>query len=548
MTLNNIPEDVLADDIADDEIVEVTKEVPPNDADEEVPVPPAAPIHNNPIISPFKEPEEYDESQVTLNLQGDVVSREELAKLIVDYKIRLQKSGVNPDGDTTLSELQRSKAIAEVVTFLDGEFYDRLNSPDANWVQTIDSISTADKPAVSKKIRPGHIVFRVADDVEDLEGKNAMRYLSRLTGTGVPTKVQLWHSGLTLSLDAFRDRRLLDLNIAINRERVQLGNATRGASFSGDDVYIVMIIVDFILDHVIECNMRGWNKKLLMSHILTLDIPALLAGALGAIYPSGYPVYHDCKNVVTGKCSYNLVAERKPNDDYQPDSMLEFIKVTRVDTNKLDPTQIAHMSLGADSVTKKDVRDYQSKMSANVINDDGEVWTNGSDVVKAIFKVPNLVDYERESKDWIGRIVNMVDRAASLEAGLTADERVAKKQEFLERYSSTLDSLKHISWISHFEVISEDGTVRTISEDSAVKESLEMFSGAVNFKSELDDKIQHFKEENMISYTGIPNFACPVCGESQTEEDSITPTLIPINMVGMFFLVLEWRAHTVLIQ
>jgi len=113
----------------------------------------------------------------------------------------------------------------------------------------------------------------------------------------------------------------------------------------------------------------------------------------------------------------------------------------------------------------------------------------------------------------------------------------------LERYSGTLDTLKHISWISHFEILSGDGSVRTISEASAVKESLEIFSEADGFKTEFTKKIQRFKEDSILAYTGIPNFECPVCKSSQVDDDSKLPTLIPINVVGLFFLVLEWRRY-----
>ena len=100
--------------------------------------------------------------------------------------------------------------------------------------------------AKGSAVRIGYPTFNLDDNGETLSGKTALRYLNKITKTGNVTKIPLWHSGLVVTVDPFSEQEMLDLNMVLERQQIQLGMETRGASFTGDDIHVVCNIVDFI--------------------------------------------------------------------------------------------------------------------------------------------------------------------------------------------------------------------------------------------------------------------------------------------------------------
>lgn len=397
--------------------------------------------------------------------------------------------------------------------------------------------------AEGKGIRIKHPKYKASHDNDELSGPEAFKYISGMVGVGNVTIIPLWHSGLVITLDSFRERKLLTLSLDIARHRIGLGSATRGASFTGDDVYIVGTIVDFILSHVIDCNLKGWRMDKLKALILVNDIPALLAGALSGIYPSGYPIAHSCINSGTSKCNYTSELKRKDNGDYEPDGLLDFSKVLWVDKSRLDNTAITHMSVTEQLYSNGDVKRYQTARTDNIPNGDDLIWQHpsGTGGIRVHFKIPSIKEYTVMSKNWISQVVAMVDSAMLLEADLDADELKAKRNQLMIDYSMTMDVVKHANWIGYITVIDPDGSERSVSGDDDINKSLEIFNEIEGFTDKFVSLAQQYKENSIFAFTGLPNFECPVCHEGQVDPNNARPTLIPINMVGYFFTILEWR-------
>lgn len=434
-----------------------------------------------------------------------------------------------------LAELISGFTSVSVSTYDNGEFNRTADRPSAEYVQYITGTD-------GRQIRTSYPKVVLPSDTEVISGRTGMQYLARTVGGGNPTKVPLWMSGIVLSLDTFKERSILELNIALEKHRVDLGNSTRGASFTGDDVLLTMVIVDFILDHVIDCSIKGWTRKLLYDRINVLDIPWLMQGALASIYPSGYPVYHVCKNVALGKCNHVIKANRDDNGNIEPDSMMSFGKLGVVDRTVLSTVMITHMSALMGGRTVAELEAYQSEVAGKVENDELVHTTDTGVVITVKFKPCSINDYSQSGRQWANSITTMVDRTLLNETYVDDEERINKRNRVLNSYAVTLDLLKHLNWISYISVQEPNDSVRVINGSDEIRESLEILSNTKGFKSNLTTAAQQYKEDSTFALIGLPNYQCPECKTGQAAPDSKCPTLIPLNMTGYFFIIMGWRA------
>jgi hypothetical protein len=401
--------------------------------------------------------------------------------------------------------------------------------------------------AKGEQIRISYPSLTLPDNDSVLSGKAATRYLSKITKTGNTTKIPLWHSGIVITIDPFSETEMLDLNIELSRNQLEIGSKTRGASFTGDDIYVVGTLIDFILPHVVSCNLTAFDRTNLSKIILSNDIPALFAGALASIYPAGYPVIHSCLNKELGLCDYNLTANRKDNNDYYPDSLLDFTKILWVDKSLLTIEDLDHMSLPAQSIKYEDIKAYQKKLLSRVIGDNNrvEVWKLVTDNRKMSidvgFKVPTLAEYSKTATTWVNSVERMAEAALAKDTTLLDKAKENKRIKLLNSYARTNELVKHLGWIEYILVTEEDGTIRTINDEKTIKEALENFIQLETFKEKFEEAARVFKENSIIAWTGFPNFKCPVCGSGQTNPESRNPSLIPINMTGYFFSIMAWR-------
>lgn len=492
-----------------------------------------------PYVSPYTEITDTAivDNNITQMLPNVYSTAEEMDNDITKIEQQLKDKSGTPSKED-LNRLNDAISIYSSINygfFENNEYGAALNTTPNTFVQYL----VGDK---GKNVRIGYPSFKIKDDVETLEGPVAMRYLSKLTAVGNVTVVPLWHSGLKLTLNVFKEQALLDLNIKLARQRVLIGNNTRGASFTGDDVHTVNVIVDFILDHVIDSNLKNHTTARLRKLILVTDIPALLCGALSAIYPGGYPVAHSCINTMNNTCDYNISPKRKEDGDYEPESLLDFTKLLWVDRSRVGSSARSFMSDDTKKYTNEEIINYQAQLYGNLDKALGKkIYTRGNVGITVVFKVPTISEYIVTCNNWVERIMTMVDSAIALDTDLSGDERKEKRGKLLNSYAYTLDLLKYENWIDYFKVSDEDGIVKTITSPDAIRESLEVFSGIDKFKENFEKAVQIYKEEITLAFTGLPNFKCPNCGAGQVEPNSKHPTLIPVNMVGYFFIIMVRR-------
>lgn len=404
------------------------------------------------------------------------------------------------------------------------------------------------------KLRMAYQNVNIDKEAETISGDTALRYLSKITNTGRPIKIYLWHSGIWLTLSPFTENELLDLNIALQDEKQTLGINTLGASFSGDDVHIVGTIIEFIMTHIENngCNIKDYTVNKLRKLISVRDIPCLLIGALSVIYPDGYPIFHPCVNTKTEiKCTYNLTAEKKENGDFKPDSKLHFNRMWYTNPQHFTQEDISIFSAPFKTIKSEEAIALQNRLNGNVAVDTRKqmVWSIEEEDIGITefyvgFKSPNLEDYLNSATEWVNEVSKMADEAISINSALSLSDREAKREKHLSSYAAVTELVKHSGWVKYFTLKEPNGREVTINDTATIKNYLKQYAMIDGFSESFNKALQAYKEDSIIAWTGIPNYECPECKCGQTDADSKTPTIIPINPVSYFFSTMVFRGRS----
>ena len=366
-------------------------------------------------------------------------------------------------------------------------------------------------------------------------------------GTSRPTAQPLWNSGILIRVDTIPESQLLALQEIMSQTNISLGMSTKGAVFSGDDVYILGTLLEFILDRVLDSTLKDGDPDTLADTILITDAPGILASTLASIYPKGYPMIHECVNVEKGKCDFIIKSEKDELGIYKPDSMLDFSKIWWADRRKLSPTDVSYFSKPIGSVTAKEIKEYQERLGT-VVNPEkfyeytfesarGSVRQNIT--YRVHFRVPTISRYLKETNRWITAVGDMVDRIIAKDSETSETARRERRMILLSEQSFSLDITKHRAWLDRLEIHYPDGTVHTVDDQDTVDEVLLEASRLKGFHKGFTSSIREFKESMTIGHAGVNNFACPKCGEGQVDPDEKFKSLIPLNLVSCFFTLME---------
>lgn len=376
-----------------------------------------------------------------------------------------------------------------------------------------------------------------------LTGPTALMALQSAMGVGRPTKIPLWHSGIVLTVSNFKESEILGLSHSLNEQRIELGYATQGFLFSGSDVNLVMTIVDFILDHAIACNLNGWmqgDRSVLKSLILVSDIPALLAGGLDSMYPSGYPSERHCKNTGTEKCDYVSPLELDvSNYTFKVDSLLRFGRTLWVDNSRIPLSARQHMSAPTGAHEESHIREYQETF--NTVNSLTDPIPMGDVDIQIALRQPNLSTYEEAGNLWITGVLDMVDGAMAKFNESGREVRAKKRREYIAQYEYVLRFQKHAAWVSSIqwgEDLSESPSIA--NDPKTIFDLMEGLTSDSTMVKIATDAINRYREDTQVTFTGITNFKCPVCGESQVEGTQLKHGIIPMDMVGYFFMLMGY--------
>lgn len=490
----------------------------------------------NDYVDPFVGVEDKLESVKDWVMQVPMSSStiKELETLIANYSEEVRKTKDAADAKDAIKDFTDKLRSTYTGHWLRGEYTNVLNREKLVLSQSVDSESG-----------PIRIQGQTVSANKAISGTSALIALQNLMGVGRPTRVPLWHSGIVLTLANFKENEMLSLNHSLNEQRMELGYATQAFLFSGGDVNLVMEIVDFVLEHVISTNIKGWIQGdigMLKELILVSDVQALMSGALDAIYPSGYPTERHCINSGTDKCDYKPKLKKTVTGiEFDVDSLLRFNRTLWIDTDRLPLEAVQHMSMPSASHDKTAIVKYQKLV--NIVNNLSDpVVINGASI-KIALQQPTLATYEHGGTLWIAGVKDMVNKAMAGVEDTDKKTRANKRRRFIQDYEYVLRFQKHAAWVKSIQygrvgdeeevgLVEDPKTIFSIMGELAQNEDIVVAANAA---------INKYREDTQLSFTGIPNYSCPSCGAAQVTGEDAKHSLIPMNMVQYFFTIMAWR-------
>lgn len=537
---------------ADDELISVSDEPvvnPDTTITDEAPV-----VEPAPAVVETEVPDDLKRKQFTpvkgnprdlvgalFNTYLDVDGRTELYENIaVLLKARLDKGELSKEEVSEALVMWRSAIeMAELPLYHHGEYNRVFDREGADFVHGVRG------PSGNKvmMIRPGFLPSKESDI---LAGEAVTQFLASRSGTGVPISVPLWHSGFRIRFGLFSERSLLNLTAMLKQNKLFLGRMTQGASFSGDDVFLVATIVNFILDNVAETSIPTSKKQQLLDRILVTDINGLMAAALASIYPRGYPVYHMCSNA---SCTHKVTPVVRELGDFNPDDMLNFDAMWLCDKNNLTTEDIGALSVKPsikDTLSFEDVAKYQERVQGRLQAKTTPFKLDLDNLKVTIHcKVPTIGEYINVANRWVNTMVELVDKVLATDQLVSEDQQVQRREEMLTEYASTMEIGKHLHWVKHIELHSEeDDKTWRIIDPTTIAETMDQWSRLDNFVDDFGTYIQRYKEDMTFAMTGFNNYICPSCGNGQVGNGAKYPSIIPVNMTSYFFTLTEWRSLT----
>lgn len=349
-----------------------------------------------------------------------------------------------------------------------------------------------------------------------LVGDRALRMIAAKLSDSQTLQIPLWSSGIWLCFEApdLVDQDRLDRRIA--NERVRLGRNTRGAIFSNDGVYIADIIVDFMLERVFDCNIKGWTPELLRSLIRQPDIQTIAWGLGLAMYAKGFPLAQPCTADPT-KCTY--VTEE----------ILDLSKIHWVDHARLNDKQRRFMLARDTKRTEEQILEYQAEFVEPV----SKTVSILDNEVSIVYKVPSIQDHLTSGIQWIEDIVNTAERTL----GVQLDDE--KKEEFFLSQANASRIRRYSHWI-HSIVITNDDEQSVITDRDTIEKIAVKLCNDTEVRKTIINGAVRYANETLVSMIGLPNYECPSCGSWHLTEAGASKMILPLDAVSVFFTLLQF--------
>lgn len=357
---------------------------------------------------------------------------------------------------------------------------------------------------------------------QSLQGETAvLRVLSHL-GLGTMFQIPLWHTGIWITVRAPSESQLLELHRQYINDKVELGRNTYGLIFSNTTAYTVDRLVNFVIQNLHSTTLKdaGDLREIISSH----DIPALIWGLATAIYPRGFQYSRAC-TVDPAKCNH-VIQER-----------LNLSKIQWTNKRSLTEGQIAHMgNRKIASMSKESVLNYQKEL-LDCQSREVTVCEDTDEAIKVTFKIPTVSQYVASGHRWISDIVTMVNKTFGMDAN--EDER----NEYIVSQGQASSIRQYRHWISSIGI--DDNL---IEGDEDIDTVLSQTSAADDFRNGVMEKLKTYIATSSISQIGIPTYKCPACGKDHESPLPQMTSIIPIDTIQVFFILLGQKIERLKIR
>ena len=367
--------------------------------------------------------------------------------------------------------------------------------------------------------------------------KNEASFLMELqegVGLGKMTKIILWNSGFWITIRPPQNEDLINLYTKLTKEIEYVAEDTTLFGFSNISAVFYKIAWEYVLEHLVDTSLNV-NPKYLSKYVSILDMDTVLLGILSQIFYNGFSTSLLCKN------NYVLDEDNKPKCNFMYDVTLDLPKLLWVDTSRLDTEMMNIISKrGPKTQDINSVKAYQNKLkpkdNVTVVN------LNNGKRLELTLSIPSINESFNTSELFLLEIKKSINKSL---ASIPEEER-ENVEELKTKFLTLANKSLFLGIYSHFVEKMKLGEFETDNRATIV-EALKTLSSNPKDVNNIIDKIHNFITINSITTIAIPDFICPVCGASQSDEP-VFEHLVPVNMVSYFFTLSKLRFMKLLLE
>ena len=401
-------------------------------------------------------------------------------------------------------EVDEAAALLHPSGFMD----DAAKRAGSKWMHRIPHASSqvglgVTQPKLGSKISQGDVV----------SGDLAVLYAMSQLGSGASRNIQLWGSGIILTMRPPTGAARVELQQMIDQEKIELGRRAQGFPFSNESVYLKNYLVNFALAHVTNANVHYDSLDSLLRKIQTTDINTLIWGILLTSYPSAYPYYEPCVKDPT-TC---LHIEH---------SRLDLSKIEFVDYSRVTQYMADHMANRKEKRTDEELEAYRREVRGSI---SGEVTIKGVGAsLRLMLEVPSAAAFIESGITWVESLVSDVQRAFG--------DKVAPnvRNALINNRAKATAMASYAHFIGS--ILLENGSV--ITDKDTIRKVLMSASDDRVLYVDLMQQVRKYLEDMSITMEAVVRHDCPACGGKPTRDEAEHPYLTPISVETLFFMML----------
>lgn len=347
----------------------------------------------------------------------------------------------------------------------------------------------------------------------------AVLQVRNMFNLGGRISVPLFHSGFWVTLDCPNEGTLIELNRALIEDKIILGRSTYGLLFSSLTSVFSQRILDFIINHIYDSNLRNEERANIRELISINDLPILIWGWACTIWPKSFPLTRPTHK-----------EDGTPgNTITQNVSLARMLFVDNLAFTIKQKNQMTRKAAGI--ISKSEVNEYQKEFESSgnythsfIIKPEN----NDMDVtLKIELGVCNVNDYFETSNKWINSIISNVDNIFAMNSDIEAKN--ASILDFAK--SSTLRQYTH--FVKKITFVSENET--PIEDKETISSLLDVLSNKDNIRELFFTNIKELIKKSTHAIIAAEDL------NNKAPDLPRFPHLIPIDCASTFFIQLAHK-------
>ena len=350
-----------------------------------------------------------------------------------------------------------------------------------------------------------------------VQGTDALRIYDSFSSSGRTFEIPLWHSGIWLYIKRPTLAASIALDGKIATDKINIGRDTRGASFTNADFFISKNVLDLVMDHVYDHNVKAADLDTVRSLIDVRDLPSIAWGLALTEYPSGFPYEQPC---VSNPDKCNHVTEE----------VINLNRIHRVDDNAFTDKQREFMSRRNHKRTIEEIVEYRK--STFLKDSTKKIDAN----VQIVIGCPTADENIASGYAWANEIKTATAKAFTM--SITDDQR--ERFEINHSLATRLRNYAH--WVRAIVLTDESGEHSNRVEDrETIYQLLNSMSSERVQRNAIIEAVKDYMVESLNVIVGTPNFQCPNCKSYMMDPKGPMRKIIPWDAMSVFFNLQQFK-------